>query len=363
MNSKQVTRLSVFLLAFLAGNAQATDFFCDNYVASNPPAHFQCVQTAVGPGTPKISSPDEAGAGARFASSSSADSGVFAATSSASAWASPGLLRGFASAQMLGGSIEGAQAIARSAAWFADGGTVVGAVGVPIGTPVTLRFTISVNGGFAGGGLFNPESEATGELVARGPRASFIDLISHVDKFTPFRIVTADVNAFVGETFEMLVKLDVQAGAINNIDVGNAMSVADVSNSGHVFVDVLSANASFIGSSGYLYATLAPVPEPSEYAMLLSGFVFIAALTRRRLPRKELGWVSWGSPERGHSPSDGRASDSPMSSTILATIPQEACAPTRMASGRRATSSLASPDSVSGFPNAGSVRNSVCEAL
>lgn len=293
MNSKLKIWLSGFF-ACLAGSAQATDFFCNNYVASNPSAHFQCVETLVGPGAPKVLAPDQAGAGPLFASSSSADSGVFAATSSASAKANPGLLRGFASAQMLGGSTEGAQAIGRSDAWFQDGGTVVGAVGVPIGTPVIVRFTLNVDGIFGGGGMFTALSEATIDLKARGADLSLISLGAKINKFDPIRSVTSDVNAFVGETFEMIVKLQVQAGAVNNIDLANVMSFADVSNSGHLFVDVLSGDASFVGSSGYVYSTLAPVPEPSESAMLLAGLLIVAVARRRHVLTKRTrpGWVA-----------------------------------------------------------------------
>jgi hypothetical protein len=111
----------IFPFAFLSASAQATDFFCNNYVAGAPLPHFQCVQTTVGPGAPMVLSPEQAGGAPLFASSVSAGSGSFASASVASASAAPGLLRGFASAQMLGGSIEGAQAVARSDAWFSDG--------------------------------------------------------------------------------------------------------------------------------------------------------------------------------------------------------------------------------------------------
>ncbi len=285
--------LLVFPFAFLSATAHASDSFCNNYVAGSPLPQFQCVQTTVGPGAPMIVSPDQAGAGPRFASSVSAGSGLFASASSANASASPGLLRGKAFAEMLGGSIEGAQAVARSDAWFSDVGTVLGVTGVPVGTPVTLRFTIDLAGSFAGGGIFTALSEAAVDLVARGSNGAFLHTGGVINKFNPLGFVTSDVDALVGDSFQILMKLHVSAGAINNSNPANTMSVADVTNTSYLFVDVLSANADFIGSGGHLYATTAPVPEPAEYAMLLVGLVLTGALARRRAPHS--GSARYGS--------------------------------------------------------------------
>jgi Bacterial Ig-like domain (group 3) len=239
-------------LAFLGASAQAADFFCNNVLASPHPQHFQCVQTTVGPGAPSVSSPDQSGTIPISASSVSAGSGFEASASVANASAAPGLVRGFASAEVFGGSSQGAQAVAHADAWFFDGGTVVGAAGVPIGTPVKLRFTLDVIGAFAGGTVVHALSEATVDLSV----GFLINTHEQIDKFRPFKVVTYDVDARVGDSLEMSMKLHVSAGAINApAQPGNANSVADVSNTGHLYVDVLSANASFIGASGHPYAT------------------------------------------------------------------------------------------------------------
>jgi hypothetical protein len=279
--------LLLSLPLYLAGAAaQASDFFCNNYVAGAPLAHFQCVQTVVGPGAPLLIAPDQAGAGPLTAASVSAGSGPFASTASASASAEPGLLRGFTSAEMLGGSIPDAQAVARADAWSADSGTVVGALGVAVGTPVMLRFTVDVGGSFGGGGVFTALSEATVDFVARGPNGAFIHTGTQADKFNPIRFATIDISALVGDTFEMLTKLHVAAGAINNGVAANAMSVADVTNTSHLYIDVLSANADVIGASGHFYASdavaLSPVPEPSQTALLFGGLAMLGAFVRRR---------------------------------------------------------------------------------
>lgn len=271
-------------LAGLGTVANASDFFCDNYVASSPPPHFQCVQTTVS-GVASIISFDQAGAGLLSASSVGAGSGPFASAASASAEASPGLLRGFASAEMLGGSIPEAQAVARSDAWSATGGTVVGAAGVAVGTPVTLRFTIDVAGTFVGGATFTALSEATVDLVGFRGNTFVFESKAVIDKFQPTQFVTTDVAALVGDSFEMRMKLHVSAGAVNSAQPGNTMSVADVRNTSHLYVDALSSDAEFIGSDGYRYASptvAAPVPEPSALAFMMAGLACMGMLVRRR---------------------------------------------------------------------------------
>jgi len=277
--------LLTIALAALGTVAHASDFFCNNYVAGAPAQHFQCVQTTVGPGAVGILSPDQAGPGLLSAASVSAGSGPFASTASASAEASPGLLRGFASAEMLGGSIAEAQAVARSDAWFAAGGTVVGAAGVAAGTPVTLRFVIDVAGTFVGGATFTALSEATVDLTATRGNVLVLQSRAVINRFQPSGFVTTDVAALVGDSFEMLMKLHVSAGAINNAQPGNSMSVADVRNTSHLYVDVLSSDAGFVGSDGHRYATpavAAPVPEPSALAFMIAGLACIGTLMRRR---------------------------------------------------------------------------------
>jgi hypothetical protein len=232
-----------------------------------------------------VLSPDQAGSGIVSAASFSAGSGFYASAASASASASPGLLRGKASSEMLGGSGPGAYAVARSDAWFADGGTVMGAGGVAAGTPVSLRFTIDVSGVFIGGGVFTALSEARVDLVVRGTGGAFIHTSSTINKFNPTGFVFRDIESSVGDSFDMLMKLHVSANAVNDGGASNAMSVADVSNTGHLFVDVLSGDAAFIGAGGHLYATSAPVPEPSIYAMMLAGLVLTGALGCRKTKR------------------------------------------------------------------------------
>ena len=284
--SKKVLPVALLLAsAWLVTPVNASTFFCNNYIAGNPLQHYQCAQTEVGPGVTSIISPDQVGAAPAFAASVSVASGPFASTSSANAYAEPGLLRGRTSAAMLTGSIDNAQSNAVADAWFADGGSVLGKAGAAIGAPVLLRFTVDLSGSFSGGGLFNAPSEATVEFVLGQPNGTSFQTRAQANKFNPSRIVTYDVRAAVGDSFEMIVKLHVIAGAFNNGNPANTQSVADVSHTSHLYVDVLSGDAQFIGSGGHAYAspdTAPPVPEPSEAALLLLGLTCIVALMRRR---------------------------------------------------------------------------------
>jgi hypothetical protein len=132
--------------------------------------------------------------------------------------------------------------------------------------------------------------EGTVDLVANGPGGlPFIHTNAQIDKYNPVRHVFIDTAASVGDTFEMIMKLHVYANATNEGGPANAMAVADVSNTSHLFVDVLSGNASFVGTDGHLYASQAAVPEPSTvpepsvYSMLRLGLILIAAFGRRRV--------------------------------------------------------------------------------
>lgn len=268
--------------ALLCGGAQAAySNFCNQYAAGPHPTYFQCAQAAVNGDEVQVFNPDEAGDRDVTASRIGLQKAT-GGTASASASASPGLLRGTAGAQVIN-SLLGDFQSGSSAAWSVDNGTVLGAPGVPIGTPVSLRFTNKLDGIFLwGSGVIN-QAEARLTLVADAPgRGQFINNNTFINRSIPSGIISIDIPGFrVGDSFNMQMKLDISTAA-NNADPGNEKTFIDVANTGHVYVDVLSANASIVGASGHLYATAAPVPEPSTVALFTAGIAGLIWTARKR---------------------------------------------------------------------------------
>jgi hypothetical protein len=194
------------------------------------------------------------------------------------------MLRGTAGAQVITNFGDGYDfQHAASAAWSVDSGTVLGAPGVSIGTPVSLRFTINLDGTFLGGDGGHAPGEAGLHLWADAlGRGLFINTGTLIHRFSPSAIISIDIPGFrVGESFNMQMKLDISTIA-NNQYPGDKLTFSDVSNTGHVYVDVLSANASVVGASGHLYATSAPVPEPATFSLFAAGMAGLLWTARKR---------------------------------------------------------------------------------
>ena len=275
-------------LVLVCASALADDGFCNRYSAGPHPTYWQCAQTTALSETQTVIAPDQAGAGSVAASRVGLNngSGSFARTSAS---ASPGLLRGFVSAEIVGDFFSD-QIGARSDAWFYDGGTVVGAPGALIGDPASLRFTLDVDGAFSGGRQFQALSEATAELyVISGNRVVLHTWTGAINKADPHRVSWGDITEFeVGDTFDIFMTLHITAAALGGRSSDERASMADVSNTGHLYVDVLSANASVVGAGGHLYATDTtdttgtPVPEPATFSLLAAGLAGLLWTARKR---------------------------------------------------------------------------------
>lgn len=268
-------------LAVACANALADEEFCNRYSAGPHPTYWQCAQATAGAERVTVITPDQGGGGPVTASQVGLNN-ISGSFGRASASASPGVLRGIVSAEMVGNFYDDYIG-ARADAWFYDGGTAVGAPGALIGDPVLLRFTLDVDGSFSGGKPFQALSEATAELfVLSGNRVALHTWTGAINKADPHRLSWTDIAGFrVGDSFDLFMKLHIAANALGHSSDERA-SFADVSHTGHLYVDVLSANASVVGASGHLYATNAPVPEPATFSLFAIGLAALLWTARKR---------------------------------------------------------------------------------
>lgn len=296
MRLRQQVLAVCFPFALLSADAYAAHSFCQNFGLGGigaPLGSFQCADTEVGAGNgaPLVLSPDQAAAATVSAAQSAAGSGVFASFSSASSTASPGLLRAIASADSTApppdDGVSFAQAIARADATFVDAGSLVAVGGSLPGAPVTLRVTINVSGSFLNLG------EGVSEVqVIRNDVALLVNRTVTVLGQRPTDFQQIDLPGFqVGDKVTLRMALHAEAGATNQGDkLVNRSQKADLGNTGHLYLDVLSGNATFESASGHLYGSdVGNVPEPSTYALFGSGLGMLLWLRRRRQRARQSG--------------------------------------------------------------------------
>jgi hypothetical protein len=288
MNSRLLLAALTVSTAMLAHDAQAVNYWCNQHQGAAPGTHSQCADshTGTGNGVPQTVQPDQVGSGPVSAAQTNAGSGTFAAVGSASASAGPGLLRASASAESLNAvkpadGISFAYASAAADASFFDWLTVQGPV---TGSPVSLRFTLAVDGAFAGGpfgelaeGIAGLSVFLDDRLVLR--RGGVLNA-SQDDLFD-----IADLTGLqVGDSIGVLMTLRASAYATNERGPRYMQAKADLGHTGRLFVDVLSGDATVASHSGHRYASgaVSPVPEPSATALLAAGGLCILVAARRR---------------------------------------------------------------------------------
>lgn len=228
-----------------------------------------------------VVSADAAGQGTVSASQFGENGGVFAASASASATATPGLLRGMANAGVMApppdDGISFARANGRASATMLEVGPLAPVGGASLGAPVGLRLTIDVGGSFAGSGDGDGQVLVyrNGQVVETRP----VFVSSFDDSF----FAELDLQGFVvGDELALWMRLTAGAGASNEALAPTA-SGADLSSSGHLYLDVTSDNASFASASGHDYSA---VPEPGAALLLAAGGGLLGALRARRPPAR-----------------------------------------------------------------------------
>lgn len=287
----------VFLLV-AAGITHADGLFCQssgpggmNFGTAVAAGTYQCAGAGAGTGNgaPVVIAPDQRGPGMVGAAQVSAGSGVFAAAAAANATAAPGLLRAFASADSFapppGDGSSFAFSIGRADASFYDVGNLAASGGSVLGDPVAVRLTIDVRGSFLN------LSEGTDQVwVGRNNTDLLLNRTSSVLSLRPADYMQIDLPGFhVGDELSLYMRLTAVAGATNERDLPNLRSqIADLGSTGHLYLDILSANAEFASASGHDYgsnlvtAPIPLVPEPAPAALLAMGLCAILALKRKK---------------------------------------------------------------------------------
>jgi hypothetical protein len=153
---------------------------------------------------------------------------------------------------------------------FVDGGTVAG----PIGSQVDIRFTVSMEGAFTGIGEGDFEFNVFDGALFLGTRRAFLY------SGQPAVFQTLDVTVNAGDTLFFSMDMLVQAGSTNDGGLIR-QSVADASNTGRVFLDVLTPDADFVSNSGTNYSSAATAPEP-DTALLFVGVLVAMAMYKAR---------------------------------------------------------------------------------
>jgi hypothetical protein len=288
--------------AFAATIAHADGLFCQSYGPGGvnfgtaiAAGTLQCAGAGAGTGNgaPLVTALDQAGPGTVQAAQSSAGGGVFAAFAAANATAAPGLLRAFASADSFAtppaDGTTFAQAIGRADSSFYDFGQLAAIAGAASGDPVTVRLTVDVTGTFLN------LAEGTDQVwVARNNSTLVLNRTITVLGLRPVDFAQIDLPGFhVGDNIGLYMRLTAEAGATNEgIQPSSRSQIADLGNTGHLYLDVLSANAKFVSTSGHDYGfdialpPVTPVPEPASFALMAAGLAAMWGLRRTRREAK-----------------------------------------------------------------------------
>jgi hypothetical protein len=204
---------------------------------------------------------------------------------SASSAASPGAVHAFADAHSFrpdpGGPAADISSAGQTAFW--DAGKVR-SLTLPIGAAVSVEVVIDAAGSFAGGAsaliLYNLRDYASG-VVIDGPGDTLGETRPPLHRVNDF-------TAHVGDIISFDLYLEATARAARNEFPLKPDQTADVSNTGHLYLDVLTPGAGFDSLSDHNYslnALAVPVPEPTSLVLLGFGMAALGIARRKWISR------------------------------------------------------------------------------
>jgi hypothetical protein len=181
---------------------------------------------------------------------------------------------------------EQMSAIGRGYVGFIDGFTV----GT---TSLDVRFTSSLSGSFSGGG----QGEALFYLFDNAGGAAQVTQNPFVccDATGPFTtsVRTTDFILLANHSYFFSWSMAARADAVSpngGTSHDSFSTSADLSGTGHLYIDVETPGGSLSFLSGHDYSTnaVSSVPEPSTWAMMLLGFAGLGIMAYRRKSKPAL---------------------------------------------------------------------------
>ena len=150
---------------------------------------------------------------------------------------------------------------------------------LPIGTLTTLNFSYAINGSVnvPEADQARPGISAFADGYIRAQTKEDDQEATFYYPQNPLGNFGITVQAAVGETFSL--RYGLEAGTYLQSDIPDYRFVdSDFYNTAHIYANTNDPNISFTTASGYNYANLVVVPEPTTLLLLIPGLTFLICI-------------------------------------------------------------------------------------